>query len=393
MNRAIALFSGGRGAASIARSLLRTPGVGLSLLINGYDNGLSTGALRRYLPGMLGPSDFRKNLLLHLDRSDPRQAALRAILEHRLPPAATRRDLRELVRSLTVPALPGSFAALPGPARTAIVRDLTVLLDHLDEHPGLDLADCALGNLVFAGAYLRMGEDFNAAVHACARTFGSPATIMNITNGENAYLVALKENGRVLADEADIVAPQDPAPITDLFLLREAPAPERIRELETWPADLQRQALARAGATVTPNPRACEALRHADLIVYGPGTPHSSLYPSYLTPGVADAIAASRATAKVLVINLGEDHDVRGLRPDDLLRRTLRYLGDPDNERRSVTHVLCHTSASPHDDGVPGVRWVVADVADPEHPGRHHGGRTVRALNRIADDAVLARVG
>ena len=70
----IALFSGGRGAASIARSLLRTPGVDLSLLINGYDNGLSTGALRRYLPGMLGRSDFRKNLLLHLDPGDPRHA-------------------------------------------------------------------------------------------------------------------------------------------------------------------------------------------------------------------------------------------------------------------------------------------------------------------------------
>jgi Uncharacterized conserved protein len=393
MNRAIALFSGGRGAASIARSLLRTPGVDLSLLINGYDNGLSTGALRRYLPGMLGPSDFRKNMLLHLDPQDPRQAALRAILEHRLPADATRHGLRELVRSLTAPALSGPFAALPRTARAAIVRELTVLLDHLDDRPGLDLADCSLGNLVFAGAYLRLGEDFNAAVQACARTFGSPAMIMNITNGENAYLVALKENGRVLADEADIVAPQDPAAITDLFLLREALTPERARELESWPADLRRQALARAGAAVSPNPRACEALRNADLIVYGPGTPHSSLYPSYLTPGVADAIAASRATAKVLVVNIGEDHDVRGLGPDDLVRRTLRYLGDPDNQRRTVTHVVCHTSAPAHGSRVPGVRWVVADVADPEHPGRHHGERTVQVLNRIARDTMLARVG
>ncbi len=83
----IALFSGGRGAAGIARGLLRLPDVDLSLLINGYDNGLSTGALRRYLPGMLGPSDFRKNLLLHLDPGDPRHALLEQ-------PAPARRDGR-----------------------------------------------------------------------------------------------------------------------------------------------------------------------------------------------------------------------------------------------------------------------------------------------------------
>ena len=158
MSRAVALFSGGRGAASIAKGFLRTPGVGLSLLINGYDNGRSTGALRRYLPGMLGPSDFRKNLLLHLDRRDPRQAALHAVLEHRLPPGTTRHDLRELVGSLADPAAPGPFAALPCRARAAIVRELTALLGHLDGRPGLDLADCALGNLVFAGAYLRRGR-------------------------------------------------------------------------------------------------------------------------------------------------------------------------------------------------------------------------------------------
>ena len=393
MSRAVALFSGGRGASSIAKGFLRTPGVGLSLLINGYDNGRSTGALRRYLPGMLGPSDFRKNLLLHLDRRDPRQAALHAVLEHRLPPGTTRHDLRELVGSLADPAAPGPFAALPCRARAAIVRELTALLGHLDGRPGLDLADCALGNLVFAGAYLRRGGDFNAAVQACARTFGSPAAILNVTNGENAYLVAVKENGRVLADEADIVAPQDPAAITDLFLVRETLTPERRRELEALPAARRRQALARAAAAVTLNPRASEALLHADLIVYGPGTPHSSLYPSYLTPGVADAIAASRAAAKVFVANIGDDHDVQGLRPDDLLRRTLRYLGDPDNRRRSVTHVLCHAAAPSPEPGVAGVRWVVADLEDPEHPGRHHGARTVRALNRIADEALPARAG
>ena len=36
--------------------------VELFLLINGYDDGLSTGIARRALGKMLGPSDFRKNI-------------------------------------------------------------------------------------------------------------------------------------------------------------------------------------------------------------------------------------------------------------------------------------------------------------------------------------------
>lgn len=58
----VVLFCGGRGSATIIRALLRQTDVELTLLVNAYDDGLSTGALRDFIPGMLGPSDFRKNL-------------------------------------------------------------------------------------------------------------------------------------------------------------------------------------------------------------------------------------------------------------------------------------------------------------------------------------------
>ncbi|MFI6736378.1 2-phospho-L-lactate transferase CofD family protein [Nonomuraea sp. NPDC050451] len=377
----VAMFSGGRGAAGTARALLRMPGLELSLLINGYDNGLSTGALRRYLPGMLGPSDFRKNLLLHLDAGDPR----RELLERRLPAGTTAADLARLA---------------DGPLDYRIARELRVFAGRLRAEPdGLDLAGCALGNLVLAGAYLRLGEDFNAAVRACAHTFGSPARLLNVTGGENAFLVALKEDGRVLADEADIVGPQDAVAITGLFLLRDPPAgpaelsgpPERVREL-----------IARRAARVTPNPEALAAVRDSDLIVYGPGTPHSSLLPSYLTPGLAGAIAESRAAARVFVVNLGGDHDIQGLTATDLVDRTLAYLGDPGNERRTVTHVLSRRGGS---DGpaVPrgvvergcwaGARWIGADLEDAERPGTHDGPRTAEALRAVLGEIPLARAG
>jgi hypothetical protein len=45
----------------LSRELIRSERIALTLAINGYDDGLSTGEVRRFLGDSLGPSDFRKN--------------------------------------------------------------------------------------------------------------------------------------------------------------------------------------------------------------------------------------------------------------------------------------------------------------------------------------------
>jgi 2-phospho-L-lactate transferase/gluconeogenesis factor (CofD/UPF0052 family) len=74
----IVLFCGGRGSATIIRALLRQTDIDLTLLVNAYDDGLSTGALRNFIPGMLGPSDFRKNLSYLLGNYSNAQYARRS---------------------------------------------------------------------------------------------------------------------------------------------------------------------------------------------------------------------------------------------------------------------------------------------------------------------------
>src|ERR1700730_7232957 len=58
----LVLFSGGSGTHSITEVLLKHPQIALKILINAYDDGHSTGRLRRFIPSMLGPSDVRKNI-------------------------------------------------------------------------------------------------------------------------------------------------------------------------------------------------------------------------------------------------------------------------------------------------------------------------------------------
>src|SRR5882757_6477975 len=79
------VFCGGRGSATLIRELLRWPNVKLTLLVNAYDDGLSTGALRNFIPGMLGPSDFRKNLSYLFGNYSQAQYALKSLMEYRLP--------------------------------------------------------------------------------------------------------------------------------------------------------------------------------------------------------------------------------------------------------------------------------------------------------------------
>jgi hypothetical protein len=81
----VVIFCGGRGSSTIIREFIRWPQVNLSLLVNAYDDGLSTGELRDFIPSMLGPSDFRKNLSQLLDFCSSEQYALQKILELRLP--------------------------------------------------------------------------------------------------------------------------------------------------------------------------------------------------------------------------------------------------------------------------------------------------------------------
>src|SRR5262249_61252556 len=86
----VVLFSGGRGSGVLSKQLLKDPHIQLTMAINGYDDGASTGEVRRFLGDSLGPSDFRKNasrLALELGACPPSVVEL---LDARLPDGLSR---------------------------------------------------------------------------------------------------------------------------------------------------------------------------------------------------------------------------------------------------------------------------------------------------------------
>ena len=325
----VVLFSGGRGSAALSRQLVASSGVSLTLVINGYDDGASTGEVRRFLGDSLGPSDFRKNAsnLAGVMRTCPRE--LIELLDLRLPaqdPGAGEATVRAIADGTA-----RQLAVMPSPARTAVAERVQRFVDELRaDARSFDFRDCSLGNLVFAGGFLLSGRDFNRAIDDyCGLVGVAPGTIENVTDGGNAYLVAVESDGHVLATEAEIVDDSRPNRIRDIFLVDRPLTGDERAEIERNARNDAGAAdafFARRQARLTMNPRLAPTIAAADLIIYGPGTQHSSLFPSYLTPGLGEAIAANLSAMKLLITNLRPDAEITGASAMDLVDRAVHYL-------------------------------------------------------------------
>lgn len=394
----VVLFSGGRGSAALSRQLVSSPAVDLTIVINGYDDGASTGEVRRFLGDSLGPSDFRKNAanLAAALRSCPQP--LIEFLDLRMPAPYPASAAMAVLTSASEARDPFAdraarlLASVPAAERAAAAAALQRFADEV-ARPGaaFDFGDCSLGNLVFAGAFLLAGRDFNQAIDDYCRLLGlPPGLIENVTGGTNAYLVAIDGNGRLLATEAAIVDAAAPSSIRDIFLL-DRPLTEPERALADQGGAAAAQLFASRQPALTMNPRVAQKIAGADLIIYGPGTQHSSLFPSYLTPGLGDAIASNLTAMKVLVTNIQPDAEITGSNAVDLVDKAVFYLRAKGHARIPTPFLITHSllndpsvpeAARPYvplgpTDTIEDPRLVRIGNYEEGLTGRHHAARVL----------------
>ncbi|MEO7276314.1 MAG: 2-phospho-L-lactate transferase CofD family protein [Vicinamibacterales bacterium] len=309
------LFTGGRGSSALSRQLLKQPGIRLTLAINGYDDGASTGEVRRFLGDSLGPSDFRKNASHVARELGSCRATLIDLLDLRLPPGLSPLDAADLVRR---------WAAAEPPCAAL----LEVFFEALaSSGRPFRFDDCSVGNLVFAGAFLHAGRRFNCAVDQYCGLVGLPAGLIdNVTGGENAYLVAIGDDGALLGSEEEIVTSSHHRRIHEVFLIEEPLNDGDRQRLGSIRGQELTAFLNERSATVTCNERLSSRLAEADLILYAPGTQHSSLFPSYLTPGLGPVIARNVRAIKALITNLHVDAEIADASATEIIERALFYM-------------------------------------------------------------------
>jgi 2-phospho-L-lactate transferase/gluconeogenesis factor (CofD/UPF0052 family) len=392
----VVILNGGRGGASIIPELLDRPGLHLTSVVNAYDDGKSTGEIRRFF-GMLGPSDIRKVQELMLPAEDPDYQANLRIFQYRFPHNARRNEVIEHLQSFAsgicseIVGVRFASVKVSSALREFIQEFLKALyaIEHLNDDQ-FSFKDCSIMNCIYAGAFLVFSRNIERATLFIDRLFKLRGTVLP-TSIEDKKLVALRENGEMLYSEADIVELRSNVRIERIYLLDK---PLHKVRFDVLSLEEKRYYLERHHCYVAVSHRVQLALQQADIIIYSAGTQHSSLYPTYLSAGLAQAIADNRSAFKAFVTNIGADYETPTYKASDYIRGAHRYLNLSDQRAYSMQElfdvVLINQSRQKPDESyvefdeaafanIP-VRRVVDSFECLQNPGKHNGGRVVQTL-------------
>lgn len=260
-----------------------TPGVVDELAIKrprivalGGGNGLSTllrGLRPLYFPACLKPP------------TGPEREALTAIVT-----VADDGGSSGLLRKAYPMLAPGDIRA----CLLALARNQNTLQSLFDFRFNGEVGSHSLGNLILT-ALAQTEGDFTRAIERASELLEVCGRVLPATP-DNVSLRARFADGSTVHGESQIAA-----------------AGKKIERIELVPSGI---------ATL---PQATSALAEADAIVLGPGSLYTSILPTLLVPGIADAIAASRARV-ILVMNLmTEPGETDTYGPLDFLRALRRH--------------------------------------------------------------------
>jgi 2-phospho-L-lactate transferase/gluconeogenesis factor (CofD/UPF0052 family) len=399
----VVILNGGRGAAAVIPALLARQGLHVTSVVNAYDDGRSTGEIRRFF-GMLGPSDIRKVQELMLPADDPDYQAILRVFQFRFPVDCVHGEVLAQLGAFAV----SERADLVGAHFTSVkvrsamqtfVREFLVGLSAIEQVKGerFSFADCSIMNCIFAGAFLTFNRNIEQATVFIDRLFKLRGTVLP-TSIEDKKLVALRENGQMLYSEAEIVELRSNVRIERIYLLDKPLDKARFDGLGI---DEKRYYLERHHCYVAVSPGVRLALQQADIILYSAGTQHSSLYPTYLSAGLAQSIADNKSALKVFVTNIGADYETPTYKASDYIRGAHRYLNLSDarcysmNELFDVvllnqTRLKTEETYVEFDEAafanIP-VRRVVSAFESPESSGKHDGAIVVQTVLDLYESA------
>ena len=384
----IVVFSGGRGCTNIIKALISQTDLDLTIVVNAYDNGKSTGRIRSYIPGLLGPSDIRKNVSLLLECYNSPQLA--NFLEYRLASNLQRLPMLQFLELSN----PNDFVSLSFKQYKSIELALSFFDKYqLNCDDMFDTFDCAIGNVILASLFLQCKNDFNSAITKYQEIFlpknvtkSQQARILNVTDGENLYLIARATSGEIFLNEAEIVVNENKEIIREIALV----------------SDFEKNSLRLAFNNVrkpNPNQVVLQILKDMDLLIYGPGTQASSLLPSYLTSGVLDEIGKNLTAKKIFISNLIPDYDDPVSNVISRLETFFR-LGNlimPELKRKDlVTNVFSELNLSeiPKDlieSNFPGITFQTDDWL--VESNKHLGSAIVRQIAKSCDRSFRYKPG
>lgn len=295
----IVILTGGTGSIALQRGLYNAldanvDGIDTKVVVNAYDNGLSTGAVRQVMKGqILGPSDVRKNQATRLRLMDPNSPWLN-FMDFRFTAEtadARKMCLEQITTLLKDLARQGRNVA----CREQLLGAVDVFFNSAAAST-IEYHDFSVSNIVYAGLSRANANSMRAAARIMSEAMRIPDNVL-LNDDNSLFLGAITQSGRRIQDEAEIVAwGSNTDPIVDVFFV-DANGNESLPTLclEAW-----------------------QAIVEADLIILSSGTQWSSLIPTYASIGFTAAIRDSKAKI-LMVMNRVPDKDSPSLSASDII--------------------------------------------------------------------------
>lgn len=299
----IVILAGGKGSLQLQKGIKEFfdsnvdecffQDVNVEVLINAFDDGLSTGLVRKVYGGkILGPSDLRKNQALRHEQLFGETDLLK-FLNTRL--TASVDEIKDLVIS--------EIDKLSNRAyKNVLYFGARAYFDN-EKYKTIEYDDFSISNIIYAGL---AGDECNMLSlvgHLMSQVLCIQDHVI-IANDESLFLRAYTKSGILVEDEYNIDIWDNPSdPIDRIFLVDHNGV-----EKEPVLSD-----------------RAFNALKNADIIISSSGTQWTSIIPTYMFKGFKEAYSSSKAS-KYLVMNRCQDKDMTGSNANDILDIVSRYV-------------------------------------------------------------------
>lgn len=294
----IVILAGGTGSIALQTGLYNLldshlEGIDTKILVNAYDDGLSTGQVRRVMGGnILGPSDVRKNQTTRLTLEDPKSPWLPFLnIRFTVESSEAKEYCKDQISKFEKNFL-NHHGYYINPDHKDSIDLLNEAVDVYFESPvanKIDYNDFSLANIIYAGFAKANKNSLREAAHIMSLLMGIKDNVL-LNDDASLFLGAITKSGKRITDEGDIVSwgnMEDP--FIDIFFSN----PQ--------------------GNIDTPIlcQEAHDAIMAADMVILSSGTQWSSLIPTYASSGFRFAI--NNTPAKILmVMNRVPDKDSPG---------------------------------------------------------------------------------
>ena len=278
----ITILSGGSGNDSLIKGLkLLYKNIDVKVIVNAYDNGLSTGVCRS-ITNTLGVSDIRKNHIRMYKAMSPDEC-----LDTRLIEFYEGRYNLEPNREATAISLLDGWGLKDKFGE--YVHNFFKKIEYAKENM-YNFDNFNVANIVFSEMYSELGYEKTNKI-SCDLLGIDDFVILN--SFQNVYLNAITNDYSVMTDEGDIVKLCD----YNRKIINTFYTPKMVPELNT---------------------KAVDAILNCDLLLISTGTFWSSIYPTLQYGDLYKYINESTAK-KIWAMNNTEDKDAYGVSSNDFI--------------------------------------------------------------------------